>query len=65
LCSPHWLEHVLDRVLRKRELLWIAGAQYHIHVGPMLRIEKWIAADRNLGIGPGDLAELHADPPSR
>jgi hypothetical protein len=40
LCSPHWLEHVLDRVLRKRELLWIAGAQYHIRVGPVLRIEE-------------------------
>jgi hypothetical protein len=39
LYSPHWLEHVPDPELRKRELLWIAGAQFHIRVGPVLRIE--------------------------
>jgi hypothetical protein len=61
LCSPHWLEHVLDRVLRKRELLWIAGAQYHIRVGPVLRIEERIAPDRDRRMGHGDLAELHPD----
>jgi hypothetical protein len=33
-------------VLRKRELLWIACAQYHIRVGPVLRIEERIAPDR-------------------
>src|SRR6266446_1765040 len=31
------------------------------HVRPVLRIEERIAADRDLGIGLGDLAELHAD----
>ena len=44
-----------------RELVCIAGAQHHIRVGPVLRIEERMAADRNLGIGPGDLAELHAN----
>jgi hypothetical protein len=48
-------------VLRKRELLWIAGAQYHIRVGPVLRIEERIAPDRDRRIGLGDLAELHPD----
>jgi hypothetical protein len=37
------------------------GAQHYIGVGSTLRIEKWIAADRDLGMGLGDLAELHAD----
>jgi len=44
-----------------RELLCIAGAQHHIRVAPVLLIEKRIAADRDLGIGLGDLAELHPD----
>src|SRR5262249_50636832 len=61
LCSPHSLQHVLDRAFCKGELLWIAGAQHHIHVGPVLRIEERIAADRNLRIGRRDLAKLHAD----
>ena len=32
--------------------LGLAPAQHHIRVGPVLRIEKRIAADRGLGIGP-------------
>src|SRR5205807_6484647 len=60
LCPPHPLQHVLDRAFGKRELLCIAGAQHHIRVGPVLRIEERIAADRDLGIGLSDLAELHA-----
>jgi len=44
LCPPHPLQHVLDRAFGKRELLCIAGAQHHIRVGPMLWIEKRIAA---------------------
>jgi hypothetical protein len=43
------------------ELLCIAGAQYHIRVGTVLRIEERIAPDRDSRIGLGDLAELHAD----
>jgi hypothetical protein len=34
-------------------LLWL--------VGRVLSIERWIAADRDLGIFLGDIAELHAD----
>src|SRR6516165_6199814 len=34
-----------------------------MRVGPVLRIEKRIAADRDLGIGLCDLAKLHADVP--
>jgi hypothetical protein len=30
-------------------------------LGLVLGIEERIAADRNLGVGPGDLAELHPD----
>jgi hypothetical protein len=59
--SPHSLQHVLDRAFCKRELLWIAGAQYHIRAGPVLRIEERIAPDRDRRVGLGDLAELHAD----
>src|SRR6266566_6824711 len=55
------LQHVLDRAFCKRELLWIAGAQYHIRGGPVLRIEERIAPDRDRRIGLGDLAELHPD----
>src|SRR5215831_3076030 len=61
LCRPHSLQHVLDRAFCKRELLCIAGAQHHIRVGPVLRIEKRIAADRDLGIGFGNFTELHAN----
>jgi len=34
LCPPHSLQHLLDRTFGMRELLYIAGAQHHIHVGP-------------------------------
>src|SRR5262245_6675035 len=61
LCSPHSLQHLLDRAFGLRELLYIAGAQHHIRVGPVLRIEKRIAADRDLGIGFGNLTELHTN----
>jgi hypothetical protein len=61
LCPPHPLQHVLDRAFGKRELLCIAGAQHHIRVGPMLRIEERIAADHDLGVGLGDLIKLRAD----
>ena len=44
-----------------RQLLCIAGAQHHIRVGPVLRIEERKAPDRDLGIGLGNLAELRAD----
>jgi hypothetical protein len=37
------------------------GREHHIRVGPVLLIEKRIAADRNLGIDLGDLAELHTN----
>src|SRR6516164_8169481 len=39
----------------------IAGAQHHIRVGPVLRIEERIAPDRDPRISFGDLAKLHAD----
>jgi len=55
------LQHVLDRAFCKRELLWIAGAQYHIRAGPVLRIEERIAPDRDRRLGLGDLAESHPD----
>jgi hypothetical protein len=58
---PHSFQHLLDRAFGLRELLCIAGPQHHIRVGPVLGIEEWIAADRNLRIGFGDLAKLHAD----
>ena len=61
LCPPHPLQHVLDRAFGLRELLYIAGAQHHIRVGPMPRIEGRIAPDRDPRIGFGDLAELHSD----
>jgi hypothetical protein len=60
LCSPHSLQHVLDRAFDLRELLCIAGAQHHIRVGPVLWIEERIAPDRDRRIGFGDLAELRA-----
>src|SRR4029453_7705964 len=39
----------------------VFGTHNQISVGPVLRIEERIAADRDLGIGLSDLAELHAD----
>ena len=59
--SPHSLQHVLDRAFCKRELLCIVGAQHHICVRPVLRIEEWMAPDRDLRISLGDLTELYAD----
>jgi hypothetical protein len=59
LRPPHPLKHILDRALGARQRLHITGTQHHIRVGPALRIEERIAADRDLGIGLGDLAELH------
>ena len=41
--------------------LGLAPAQHHIRVGPVLRIEKRIAANRDLGIGFGNLTELHTN----
>ena len=35
MCSPHSLQHVLDRAFCKRELLCILGAQHHIRCIPM------------------------------
>src|SRR6516162_9622561 len=61
LRAPHTLEHFLHRARGKRELLRVARAQYHVGIGPVLRIEERIAADRDFGIGLGDLAELGAD----
>jgi hypothetical protein len=61
LCSPQSLQHVLDRAFGLRELLSITGAQHHIRFGPAVRIEERMAADRDLGIGLGDLAEQQAD----
>jgi hypothetical protein len=61
-CLPNFTYFILlDRAFRKRELLCIAGAEYHIRVGPVLRIEERIAPDRDRRIGLGDLAELHPD----
>jgi hypothetical protein len=31
---------------------------HHIRLGPVLQIKEWIAPDRDLGIGLGDLADL-------
>ena len=59
--SPHSLQHALNRTFGLPELMCIVGAQHHIRVGPVLRIEERIAADRDLVIGLGDLAELHSD----
>jgi len=39
----------------------IAGAQHHIRVRPVLRVEERIAPDRDRRLGLGDLAELHPD----
>ena len=65
MCSPHSLQHLLDRTFGLRELLCIAGAQHHIRVGPVLRIEKRIAADRDFGIGFGDSPSCIPISPSR
>jgi hypothetical protein len=43
LCSPHSLQHLLDLAFGLHELLSIAGAQHHIRVGPVLRVEERIA----------------------
>jgi hypothetical protein len=43
------------------ELLWIAGAQHHIRVGPVLWIEERMAPDRDPRVGFGNLTELHPD----
>src|SRR5215467_1811827 len=61
LRTPHPLQHVLHRACGKRELLRVARAQHHVGIGPVLRIEERIAANRDFGIGLGDLAELGAD----
>ena len=61
MSAPHSLQHLLDRAFGLRDLLCIISAQHHIRVGPVLWIEKRIAPDRDLRIGLGDLAELHAD----
>src|SRR5262249_49359227 len=61
LRASHPLQHVLHRAHGERKLLRVARAQDHVGIGPVLRIEEWIAADRNFGIGLGDLAELGAD----
>ena len=61
LRPPHSHQHLLHRVLGKRQLLCIAGAQDHVGIGPVLRVEERIAADCNLGIGLGNVAELRAD----
>jgi hypothetical protein len=47
--------------LALRELLCIPGTQDDIGIRPVLQSEKRIAPNRNLGIGLGDLVELHAD----
>jgi len=56
------LQHVLDRAFCNPELLCIAGVPHHIG-WVRARIEEWIATDRNLEVGPSDLAELHPDGP--
>src|SRR5262249_62244161 len=61
LRASHPLQHVLHRAHGERKLLRVARAQDHVGIGPVLRIEEWIAADRDFGIGLGDLAELGAD----
>src|SRR5262249_6180352 len=61
LRAPDPLQHVLHRARGDRKLLRVAGAQDHVGIGPVLRIEEWIAADRHFGIGLGNLAELGAD----
>jgi hypothetical protein len=40
LCSPHSFQLVLNRAFDLRELLYIADAQHHIRVGPVLWIEE-------------------------
>ena len=54
---PDSLQHVLDRAFCKRKLLYIAGAQDDICIGP--GIEERIATERDCRIGLGHLAELH------
>src|SRR5262245_12056123 len=61
LGAPAPLQHVFDRARGKRELLRVARAQDDVGIGPVLRIEEWIAADRDLGVGLGDFPELGAD----
>src|SRR5262245_3021708 len=61
LRASYPLQHVLNRAHGERKLLRVARAQDHVGIGPVLRIEEWIAADRDFGIGLGDIAELGAD----
>src|SRR5215831_12740761 len=61
LRAPHSHEHLLHRARCERKLLRVAGAQHYVGIGPVLRIEEWVAADRDFGIGLGDLAELGPD----
>src|SRR6516162_69951 len=61
LRAPHPLQHILHGARGDRKLLRVAGAQDHVGIGPVLRIEERIAADRHFGIGLGNLAELGAD----
>jgi len=51
---------------RSQPHVWLASfsalrAQHDIGIGPVLRIEERIAADRHRRIGLDDLAELHSD----
>src|SRR5262249_6290493 len=49
------------RVWPARAYVHPRGAQHHIRVGAVLRIEKRTAADRDRRIGLGDVAKLHSD----
>ena len=48
LRAPHPLQHVLDRARWRLRALRVARAQHHVGVGPVLRIEERIAADRDV-----------------
>src|SRR5215467_639880 len=61
LCRPHPQQHGLNRSLGDRELGAVACAQHHVGVRSAMLVEERIAADRDLRIGLGDLAERRPD----
>jgi len=57
LRPPHALQHVFNRALGTGKLMRIVGVQYYISSGPVLWIEKRIASDYDIGMGPKGAAK--------